>query len=598
VRLHRREFLAGLTGSVAAVSLRASAAPQAPQQAGKPQEYGATAVALKSCWLDVCAPFVAEDSKLGLSTEILLTATCFPGEDGFRNSDYGTEYTVELFDARGREVSLGSSARMTIPAMRPRVLRIGELIGRKNFWGGARIRLAPSGPKQVTHAGDLFSAGFVRWNLPANFDNVHAHPAAPAQMTGKFFYSMPFPALDEYHCAFAIFNPGEEESFGVIKLFEPMGRVAVERPYRLRPHAAQVFTLADMKPADSPAEALKIAPAPDSLHRRGGVVMMANESDAVPYAYTFMKGRSGGSFTVEHPLHFADRPVKEGRINPYGANRSFPAEAFLYTPLLFAGCKIGGLSLESRIYLSASRWREEKLWLMPFVTDSRGMINWVSNRDEALAQRVEPSSAAELGLLRLGEFCSCRLDARRLPLEANFSGGFGVATIPPTSHSLMKAEVRAPEWGRVAFTHFRPGGHFHKRYRTADQRGNLATDYVVSGCQVRGSASARKLDCLLCVMNIEFEDERTGWPRVQLFGPSGLLAEKSLGEFPPLACRHLLLSELFPDLQTAPGQPLTLRMLDASAMTVVSVLHLDYEKRDLALEHGSDRHSTYGDFKC
>jgi hypothetical protein len=597
VRLDRREFLAGLTGSLAVVSLHAASARAAPQ-AGRPQDYGATSVALKSCWLDVCAPFVVEDSKLGLGTEILLTATCFPGADGFRNSEYGTEYTVELFDAQGREIQLGSAGRMVIPAMRPRVLRVSQLAGKKNFWGGARIRLAPSGPKQVTHAGDLFSAGFVRWHMPSNFDNVHAHPAAPAQMTGKFFYSMPFPALGEYHCAFALFNPGDEESYGIIKLYSPVGHVTIEKPYRLRPHTTQLFTLADMKPAQSPAEALRITPAPDSPLQKGGVVMVANEGEAVPYAYTFMKGRSGSSFTVEHPLHFADRPVKEGRKNPYGANRSFPAEAFLYTPLVFSGRSLGGVTLESRFYLSASRWREETLWLMPFVTDSRGLIAWVSNRDEGLAERVEPASAAELGLLRLGEFCSCRLDAHRLPLEPNFSGGFGVATIPPTSHSLMKSEVRAREWGRVAFTHFRPGGHFHKRYRTADQRGNLASDYVVSGCQVRGSRTARQLDCLLCVMNIEFEDERTGSPRLQLFGPSGLVAEKALGEFPPLACRHVLLSELFPELQTEPGQPLTLRMLDASAMTVVSVLHLDYIRHDLALEHGSDRHSTYGDFKC
>ncbi|MBI3668441.1 MAG: hypothetical protein HY237_01465 [Acidobacteria bacterium] len=27
-------------------------------------------------------------------------------------------------------------------------------------------------------------------------------------------------------------------------------------------------------------------------------------------------------------------------------------------------------------------------------------------------------------------------------------------------------------------------------------------------------------------------------------------------------------------------------------------LHMDYERRDIALEHGSDRHSTYQDFPC
>jgi hypothetical protein len=33
-------------------------------------------------------------------------------------------------------------------------------------------------------------------------------------------------------------------------------------------------------------------------------------------------------------------------------------------------------------------------------------------------------------------------------------------------------------------------------------------------------------------------------------------------------------------------------------MMIVSALHFDYERRDLALEHGSDRHSTFRDYKC
>ena len=41
-----------------------------------------------------------------------------------------------------------------------------------------------------------------------------------------------------------------------------------------------------------------------------------------------------------------------------------------------------------------------------------------------------------------------------------------------------------------------------------------------------------------------------------------------------------------------------LRMQVANALMVVSALHIDYERRDIALEHGSDRHSTFQDFKC
>jgi hypothetical protein len=71
-----------------------------------------------------------------------------------------------------------------------------------------------------------------------------------------------------------------------------------------------------------------------------------------------------------------------------------------------------------------------------------------------------------------------------------------------------------------------------------------------------------------------------------------------LSDFPPLACRHLLLSELFPGVESDPAHPFTVRMQVANALMIVSALHLDYVRKDLALEHGSDRHSTFQDFKC
>jgi hypothetical protein len=302
---------------------------------------------------------------------------------------------------------------------------------------------------------------------------------------------------------------------------------------------------------------------------------------------------------VEHPLHFAaDAPVKPARATPYGANRAFPAQALLYTPMLFRGLRLGEVQLESRFYLSSSRWQEAALWMLPLVTTGEGQIAWASNHDEQLAKRVAPAGLTDQGLVRLTEFQSCRIDTRGLPLPDGFSGGFGVATIPKTSHSLLKVEVRATNWGRVAFTHFRPGGTSAKAYRQVADRGSLASDYIVSGVHVIGNAANRKRDCLLAMMNIEFEEEQTGAPKLQLFGPSGLVAEKQLGDFPPLACRHLLVSELFPEAQSDPEHPFTIRMQVANAMMIVSALHLDYVKRDLALEHGSDRHSTFQDFKC
>jgi hypothetical protein len=64
---------------------------------------------------------------------------------------------------------------------------------------------------------------------------------------------------------------------------------------------------------------------------------------------------------------------------------------------LHLGVRIGDLQLESRMHFSASRWTAEALWMMPFITTCKGTIGWVS---------------------------------------------IGAATIPKTSHSLNKIEVR------------------------------------------------------------------------------------------------------------------------------------------------------------
>jgi hypothetical protein len=588
--IDRRTFLSGLAGS----ALAASAPPaQAAQQTAEiaPAPSGA-------CWLDVAAPFIAADPALDLSTGLLLTATCFPGVDGYRDTRYATEYQILLFDHRGKEIKLDNAGKVEIPAMRPALLNLTRMAGRDSFFGGAKIRVAPS-PGQVARAGDLFSAGFVRWDLPGNFDNVHAHPAPPQQVIGRFNYSMPFPALSEYHCAFALFNPNDEESYGSVRAVDRLGRTVAQRHFELRPHQTTLYTVADLKTADTPGEALAIAPLNDPKLKDGGVIVVQNASNHVPFAYTFMKGRSGGSFTVEHPLHFqADAPVKPARATPYGPKQSFPAQAMVYTPMVFKAVRIGDLQLESRLYLSASRWAEAALWMLPFVTTGEGAIGWVSNRDEKYEQRIKPADVADQGAVRLSEFQSCCIDAATLPLPDGFSGGFGAATIPKTSHSLNKVEVRAVNWGRVAMTHFRPGGAVAKSYRQVDRRGGLASDYIVSGAHVIGGARDRKRDCLLAIMNIEFEDDNTGTPIVQVFGPQGLAGEKRLADFPPLACRHLLLSDLFPGLQSDPAHPFTLRMQVANALMVVSALHIDYERRDIALEHGSDRHSTFQDFKC
>jgi hypothetical protein len=584
--IDRRAFLSGLAGSLLTASASAQQSLPAP-----PPSSGV-------CWLDVAAPFIAVDPTQDLATQLLLTATCFPGADGYRDTRNATEYQILLYDHTGKEIKLDNAGKLEITAMRPMLLDVQRLAGRDAFYGGAKVRVAPS-PGQMPRAGDLFSAGFVRWDLPNNFDNVHAHPAPPQQVVGRFNYSMPFPPLSEYHCAFSLFNPNDEESYGNVRLVDRLGRTVVRRPYELRPHQTILYTVADLKTAETPGEAFAIAPLREPKLKDGGVIVVHNDSERVAFAYIFMKGRSGGSFTVEHPLHFsADVPMKPARSTPFGAKGAFPAQALVYTPMVFKNLRIGELQLESRLYLSASRWIEEALWMLPFVTTGEGTIAWVSNRDEQYAKRIQPAAVTDQGAVRLSEFQSCMIAANELPLPDGFSGGFGAATIPKTSHSLNKVEVRAVNWGRTAMTHFRPGGSIAKSYRQADLRGNLASDYIVSGAHIIGGRSNRKRDCLLAIMNIEFEDDNTGAPRLQLFGPAGLVGEKQLGDFPPLACRHLLLSELFPGVQSGPAHPFTVRMEAANALMVVSALHIDYERKDIALEHGSDRHSTFQDFKC
>jgi hypothetical protein len=597
VPLDRRTFLGCLAGSLI-VSSAQSFTGTIPFAAALKGQHPVTPLAPDVCWLDVAAPFVTTDPALGISTNFLLTASCFPGVDGFRDPKNQTAYQIQLYDASGRDIPLDRDGRFDIAALHTTMVDLQEIAHGKPFWGSGRIRLAPSAG-QVNHAGDLFGAGFVRWQTESNFDNVHAHPAAPQQAMGHFNYSMPFPALSEYHCMFSLFNPNEIEAVGSIRVVDRLAQTVVERPFKLVPHQTMLYSLETLKNYDSPGEGLAISPLEEKKLSNGGVIIVHNTGEAVAFAYTMIKSRTGGTFTVEHPLHYsADGAVKPARTNPYDEKHNFPVQGLVYTPLLFSGKRIGGLELESRFYISSSRWVEEALWMMPFVTNGDGNIAWVSNKDDDFATRVHPSSLTSQGLLRLLEFQSVQIDARALPLPAGYSGGLGLGCIPVTSHSLLKAEVHVKDWNRSAFTHFRPGGNFQKKYRLADFRGGVATDYIVTDCQIRGSGAKMKRDAVLAVMNIEFQEEHTGSPKIQLHGPSGLIAEKSIGEFPPLACRHFLLSELFPGVQTEPDKPVTVRMLDENAMLVCSAIHFDYDRKDLALEHGSDRHSTFNDFRC
>src|SRR5262245_64263254 len=106
-----------------------------------------------------------------------------------------------------------------------------------------RIRLRPR-CRQTTHASDLFSSAFNRWQSAPSFDNVHANPDPPQlQNTESYFYSMPFPSPADYDLVFSLFNPYDARSSGEIALFDPFGKKITIRRYDLRPRASLIFDL-------------------------------------------------------------------------------------------------------------------------------------------------------------------------------------------------------------------------------------------------------------------------------------------------------------------------------------------------------------------
>ena len=177
------------------------------------------------CWLDVCAPFIAEDPEIGLRSEIVLTSDTFVGKRGYEDGADSTEYEIYLYDAAGNPIGAdGVAKRLVVPAMQMTVLSVRDILGSgQKFWGGMRIRLRPKS-RIPMHATDLFSSAFVRWKTDSSFDNVHANPdPLQWQRADRFFYSMPFPPLAEYGSIFSLFNPYAERSLGTITLHDQLG---------------------------------------------------------------------------------------------------------------------------------------------------------------------------------------------------------------------------------------------------------------------------------------------------------------------------------------------------------------------------------------
>jgi hypothetical protein len=266
----------------------------------------------------------------------------------------------------------------------------------------------------------------------------------------------------------------------------------------------------------------------------------------------------------------------------------------LYTPLIFRSKKIGGVTLETRVHLSSGAPVEEALWLSPFITNQKGEVVWQAGKGCTFPPSI-PKNQIEHDSIRLPGQQSCILNCAQLDLPKNFSGGLSLAITPVSNHTLMKVEVRATEWDATTFTHFRPGLAAARSYQKPAARDGLATDYIVSGASLKTNKNKIIRDEIIAVINID-DRALTGNPTLELFTSSGLAKRVNLGPVPAFSCCHYLLSTLL----TEPIAPtdLSLRLVDEQATLLMSVLHLDYVRRDIAADHGSDRFSTFSDFTC
>ena len=86
-------------------------------------------------------------------------------------------------------------------------------------------------------------------------------------------------------------------------------------------------------------------------------------------------------------------------------------------------------------------------------------------------KRTLADGRVKRGVIRLGVGESCDLDLAKTSIKSGFSGGLGIAVAPDISHTLMKVELRIPEWGAHAFTHFRPGLRSARLYQKPTERG-------------------------------------------------------------------------------------------------------------------------------
>ncbi|PWT90887.1 MAG: hypothetical protein C5B55_09050 [Blastocatellia bacterium] len=591
--LKRRTFLSLISQACAATACL----PFIDHTKALSQTYS-NSVSQTTCWLDVCAPLVIQDRELGIDSELVLTSDNFIGAKGYADNLDVTEYEIYLYDTDGKPVGTdGVAKRLVVPAMHTTVIPVTDLTGSSPFWGGMRVRLKPK-TRTPTHASDLFSSAFVRWRTNNSFAKVHANPdPLEWQRADSFFYSMPFPPLNQYDCFYSVFNPYAEKSTGAVTLYDHFGAKLAEIPYDLKPHSSVLIDLHRAELADNIRDVLNES---RSHHvqkiqgTNGGTVAVTNRSGSVKnFGYLFIKQNNSKRFTIEHPIHQPPyNPLPAS--TPFDAAGRMKAKNILYTPLVFEQKSIGGITFQSRFHLSSGAPMEETLWLNPFITDERGEVVWQMGPATKPPPSI-PEKQIERGSIKLGGQQSCIIDCSQLGLPRNFSGGLSLAITPLSNHTLMKVELNVVEWNAPAFTHFRPGLASARAYQKPAHRTGLATDYITTGARLDENGAKMLRDEVIGVMNI---DDKTiaGNPTLEVFSTNGLVTRVKLGAVPPFSCRHYLLSDLLSE-KIGP-RDLSLRLIDEQATLLMSIVHVDFERHDIAADHGSDRFSTFTEYTC
>jgi hypothetical protein len=594
--LDRRKFLSLVPAPIAGL-VAARLIPFQPNFSdGVPAQSANQLSIAGPCWLDVCAPFIVEDDERGIHTEIVLTSDTFVGTRGYQDGLDATDYEIYLYDATGRAIGAdGVARRLAVPAMNATIISARDLIGAgKRFWGGMRIRLRPRARESMA-ASDLFSSAFVRWMTEKSFDNVHANPdPLQWQKAEGFYYSMPFPPLDEYVCTFSLFNPNNAISAGEITLFDRSANKLLTKPYELKPYSSLLLSLNGRDFVSDAGEAFRQPATSPATRNQSGLIAVKNDPKSVKsFGYLLIKQLAKPRFSIDHPIHQNLAPAAP-EVLPFDANGKFKAKNMLYSPLLFRGKRFGSLTFESRCFLGTGMCAEPAMWLAPFATGADGDVQWNAMTDPKLPAQMTTDQIKQRAI-RLATQQSCMLDFRQLSLQENFSGGLFLAVSPDTTHTLMKMEVRVPEWNAHAFTHFRPGLRASRTYQKPKQRGGIATDYITSGARLERRGQTLIFDEVIGILNID-DGGIAGHPTLEVFGVKGLVTRVSLRVIPGFAGRHFLLSDLIPEAQKL--GPLTLRLVDDRATLLMSTVHLDFERQDLALDHGSDRFSTLLDYPC